>query len=259
MDFGSVRLAALKGIAALLLLAGLGLGAASAAEDQPFDETQINTIEGVIRSYLRNNPEVIIDALRAYEQKQKRVAAAAVRERMAASRQELERSPDDFVGGNPDGDLSVIEFFDYRCPYCKRVIPQLVELREADKGLRFVYKEFPILGADSVIASRAAIASRAQGKYEVFHDALMSSRGQLNEKAVVQIAAEVGLDVERLLKDMQTPAVSDVIARNYALAKALGITGTPSFVIGDAVVRGAVTGAELGRRVAEARANCLTC
>jgi len=255
----SVRLAALRAAAALLVLAGLGLGAAGAAEDQPFDESQIDTIEGIIRSYLRNNPEVIIDALRAYDQEQERLAAATQRQRLAERRQELERSPGDFVGGNPDGDVSVVEFFDYRCPYCKRVMPQLLELRQTDVGLRFVYKEFPILGPDSMIAARAAIAARAQGKYEPLHDALMSSRGQLSEAAVLQVAAEVGLDVERLLKDMNAPEVNDIIARNYALAQALGITGTPSFVIGDNVVRGAVSGAELKRRVAEARDNCATC
>ncbi len=250
----------LKGLAAALsLLAGLGFGAALAAEDQSFDDAQINTIEGVIRSYLRNNPEVIIDALRAYDQEQKRLAEVAVRERMAERRQELERDAGDFVGGNPDGDISLIEFFDYRCPYCKRVVPQLVELRQSDKNLRLVYKEFPILGPDSVVAARAAIASRAQGKYQAFHDAMMASRGKLTELAVLQIAAEVGLDVERLVDDMQAPEVQDIIARNYALAQALGITGTPSFVIGDNLVRGAVSGAELKRRIAEARDNCETC
>jgi protein-disulfide isomerase len=245
--------------ATLLLLAGLGFGAALAAEDRSFDDAQIETIEGVIRSYIRNNPEVIIDALRAYDQEQKRLASVAARQRMADRRQELERDAGDFVGGNPDGDISLIEFFDYRCPYCKRVLPQMVELRKSDKKLRIVYKEFPILGPDSVIASRAAIASRAQGKYQAFHDAMMASRGKLTEAAVLQIAAEVGLDVERLLNDMQAPEVGDIIARNFSLAQALGITGTPSFVIGDNLVRGAVNGAELKRRIAEARSNCETC
>ena len=236
----------LKGLAAALsLLAGLGFGAASAAEDQSFDDAQINTIEGLIRSYLRNNPEVIIDALRAYDQEQKRLAAVAVRDQMAERRQQLERDAGDFVGGNPDGDISLIEFFDYRCPYCKRVVPQLVE--------------FPILGPDSVVAARAALASRAQGKYQAFHDAMMTSRGKLTEVAVMQIAAEVGLDVGRLVNDMKAPEVQDTIARTYALAQALGITGTPSFVIGDSLVRGAVSGAELKRRIAEARDSCETC
>lgn len=250
----------LKGLAAALsLLVGLGFGAASAAEDQSFDDAQINTIEGLIRSYIRNNPEVIIDALRAYDLEQKRLAAVAVRDQMAERRQQLERDAGDFVGGNPDGDISLIEFFDYRCAYCKRVLPQMVELRKSDKKLRIVYKEFPILGPDSVIASRAAIASRAQGKYQAFHDAMMTSRGKLTEVAVMQIAAEVGLDVGRLVNDMKAPEVQDTIARNYALAQALGITGTPSFVIGDSLVRGAVTGAELKRRIAEARDSCETC
>lgn len=252
-----VRFAVLATAATLLLLTSLG--AARAAEDPPFDEYQIDTIEGIIRSYLRSHPEVVIDALRAYDEEQKRVAAETLRKRMAERRQELERSPNDFVGGNPEGDVSVVEFFDYRCPYCKRVMPGLEELRQSDMGLRFVYKEFPILGPDSVLAARAAIASRAQGKYESFHNALMSSRGELSREAVVQIAAEVGLDVERLVKDMSAPEVENIIARNYALARALGITGTPSFVIGDNLVRGAVTTAELQRRIAEARDSCETC
>ena len=133
-----------------------------------------------------------------------------------------------------------MEFFDYNCPYCRRVAPTVTELEQADPDLRLVYKEFPILGPGSQFAARAALASRRQGKYVAFHHALMQATEQVTEETVMEVARAVGLDLEQLRADMQEPAIQQAIARNLQLADALGITGTPSFIIGEEVVPGAV-------------------
>jgi protein-disulfide isomerase len=157
------------------------------------------------------------------------------------------------VGGNPSGDITLVEFFDYNCPYCRRVAPTVTDLIEDDPNLRLVYKEFPILGPGSQFAARAALASRAQGKYSEFHETLMNAGRQVNEDSVIEIAREVGLDVDRLAQDMEDPAIEAAIARNLALANTLGITGTPSFVIGDEIVPGAVDRATLEGLITQAR------
>lgn len=162
---------------------------------------------------------------------------------IAARGDEIYNDPDSPVGGNPAGDVTIVEFFDYNCPYCREVADVLGELERADANLRFVYKEFPILGADSDLAARAALAAHRQGKYLEFHKALMTSRLVANQTAVMQIAETVGLDVERLKADMEDPALASIVARNLALALALRIRSTPSFVIADQVYAG---GGELG-------------
>jgi protein-disulfide isomerase len=154
---------------------------------------------------------------------------------------------------NPGGDVAVVEFFDYRCGYCKSMAPLLSEVASADRGVKVVLKELPILGRDSETAARAAIASRAQSKYPEFHAALMASRGRLGEREVMRLAGEVGLDLERLRRDMDDPAVDNEIAANRRLAAALKIDGTPGFVVGDRLAPGALSAAELRKLVAEAR------
>ncbi len=256
------RLPAVAALAAALALVPPAAGAQQSSPVAPqefFEPGEVLAIESIVRNYLIAHPEIIIESLQAYDREQKQAAAAKEFEQLAALREALERDPDSVVGGNPDGDVSVIEFFDYRCPYCKRVLSTLTELRRKDRDVRVVYKEFPILGPDSLVASRAAIASRAQGKYLEFHDALMGSRGKLTEKAVFQIAGEVGLDVERLFDDMRAPEVNDILSRNYALAQTLGVRGTPAFIIGDRIIRGAVGLDQLQSAVEQARENCQTC
>ena len=149
-----------------------------------------------------------------------------------------------------------MEFFDYRCPYCRRSLAAVRAILEEDANVRFVFKEFPVLGPDSVVASRAAIVAQRQdpGKYMAFHRALMSARGALDKAAVLQIAAEVGLEPERLGAAMDSPEVAAVIDRNYGLAGALGINGTPTFIIGDVLVPGAIDVDAFRAIIAEVRA-----
>jgi protein-disulfide isomerase len=207
-----------------------------------------------VRSYLLNNPEVIVESLRLLETRKRTSAEAEVNAALAAREAEILRDPDSPVGGNPDGDVTLVEFADYNCPYCRRVAPTIVEAEAADPQLRIVYKEIPILGPNSVFAAKAALAARQQGKYLDFHRTLMNVRGVAAEGLVLAMAKKVGLDVEKLKTDMEAPSIQAAIDRNLALARALGINGTPSFVIGDKIVSGAIDLKRIQRLIASARA-----
>lgn len=207
-----------------------------------------------VRDYLLNNPEVIVESLQRRETRRRASAEAEVRAALAARKEEILRDPDSPVGGNPDGDVTLVEFADYNCPYCRRVAPTLVEAVGADPELRIVYKEIPILGPNSVFAAKAALAAQRQGKYVDFHRALMNAKGVAAEGLVFAIAAKVGLDVEQLKADMEAPWVQAGIDRNLALSRALGINGTPSFVVGDRIVSGAIDLNAIQQLIARARA-----
>ncbi|MEX0696252.1 MAG: DsbA family protein [Dongiaceae bacterium] len=197
--------------------------------------------------------EDALDALRALERRPRHLDPTQFRRQVAAHRDELLHDPGSPVGGNRGGDVTVVEFFDYRCGYCIAMAPRLETLLEADHGLRFVYKEWPILGPMSEFAARAALAARRQGRYEDFHSALMRLRGRLTEATVFNAARRLGLDPERLRADMKSPEIDRVLRDNRALAAELGITGTPAFVIGDRLVPGAVPLGELKAVIAAAR------
>ena len=230
--------------------AALPLGPLSAAEITP---EQRQAIEGVIHDYLMQNPEVLIEALRAAEDKASRDADAKAALVLKDRRGEVFNDPATPVGGNPQGDVTIVEFFDYRCPYCKQVQPTLQKLLDEDHKLRFVFKEMPVLGAPSVTAAHAALAARLQGKYETFHAAMMATKGQITDEAVYQVARSVGLDVDRLKRDMAAPEIEQAVKANLALAKALEIHGTPGFIIGEHIVPGAIDLDALKDLVADAR------
>jgi len=236
---------------ALLLLTTLG-GPVAAAADQTREPSR-EAVERIIREYLLSHPEVLEEALGALQQR--RAATERQRQTEALKRHEndLLRDPAAPVGGNPGGDATVVEFFDYRCGYCKTVAPVVRQLLQRDRQVRFVYKELPVLGPDSVVASRAALAAVAQGRYAALHDALLDAREPLSRPVVLKIAAQVGLDVGRLEKDMDAPETLALIRRNQELARAIGIRGTPAFVVGGQVVPGAVDLATLERLVEQTR------
>lgn len=231
----SISRCARMALAAAFVL-GLMALPSSAAEDIKPEQTK--AVEKIVRDYLIQNPEIIVEALEAYKKKQKQAEADATRRTLAERKAELRRDPGSPVGGDPSGDVALIEFFDYRCGVCKRVHPIVAELMRTDKKIRRVYKEWPILGSDSVFAARAALASRRQGKYFVFHNAMMEAKRSLTPAVVFTIAAKVGLNVKRLKRDIESPEIDAILKRNFALADALKLTGTPSFVIGDELLRG---------------------
>jgi len=213
---------------------------APAAPQRSTAVAELDPFEQRVREYLLKNPEIIMEALQILQERQRAAEAENLKRTIAERSDELLHDPVAPVGGNPAGDVTLVEFFDYNCPYCRRVAPTIAELEQADSDLRVVYKEFPILGPGSQFAARAALASRKQGRYAPFHDALMHADGQLTAEAVVAIARTVGLDLEQLREDMRDPAIDRAITRNHRLAGELGITGTPSFVIGDRIIPGAV-------------------
>jgi protein-disulfide isomerase len=242
------RLVAATAIALAVLAA---VPARGVAAEPPLTRAQV---EEIVREYLLKHPEVVMESLRAMEERQREAQHQAARAAIAARQGDLLRDAASPVAGNPNGDVTVVEFFDYRCRYCKAVAPTLKQLLAQDPKVRLVYKEFPILGPESLVASRAALAARAQGKYQPFHDALMSATGPLTKAEVLRIAGSVGLDVAALEKAMASPDIDRALEKNRALASALGLRGTPAFVIGTEIVPGAVPLERLKELVARARA-----
>ncbi|MDE1904667.1 MAG: DsbA family protein [Alphaproteobacteria bacterium] len=241
-------------IAVLITLAAAFATPATAAA-QSFSPAQQQEIDRLIHDYLQQHPEAVMGALKASQQQADNARAAAAKKVIAAKRDELLHDPNSVVAGNPNGDVTLVEFFDYRCPYCKAIEPSLEALIKEDGKLRVVYKEFPILGPTSVVASRAAIAARQQGKYTAFHDRMMALKGNIDADAVMKVAEASGLDVTKLKHDMAAASVGQIIQRNYTLADALGIDATPALVIGDQLTMGAVDIDGLRQLIADARKN----
>ena len=207
----------------------------------------------IIREYLLERPEVLEEAmiaLRARRQEEKRARTQAAIADNRAALLSHEMSP---VSGNPDGDVTLVEFFDYACGYCKRSLSVMINLLRNDPQLRIVWKEFPVLGPVSRIAARASMAAARQGRYLAFHEAVMGSRDGLSEDALLAMAGRVGLDVGRLQQDMADPAIQAYLEETHQLARELGIDGTPAFLVGDTLVPGAVGEARLKQLIAEAR------
>lgn len=249
----------LKPIRALLIaVIALFVLPAQAAE---FNDAQKKELGDIIRQYLLENPEVVRDAMQELERKQQEAEDAARTDTLKTLAAEIFRSKDDLIGGNPNGKVTMVEFFDYNCGYCKRAFPDVMKMIDADKDLKLVMKEFPILGAGSVYAARAALASRKQGKYWEYHMALMAHEGRIDEAVADQIAEATGLDVKKLKADMETDEVNQVIGRNMQLADSLKIQGTPAFIIDETVIPGAVGYEALAAVVKQIRDNggCKLC
>ncbi len=213
-----------------------------AVAEGSFTDAQKQEMHTIIRDYLLENPALLnemITKLQAAEQaKQEEMAQAAISD----NKDKIFRSPNDMVFGNPAGSVTMVEFFDYNCGYCKRAMAEVLRLTEEDKDLRIVMKEFPILSEGSVIAAHAALAARKQDKYKELHMALMGAQGGIdNQEKVLEVAREAGLDVDKLKADMEADrAASDkVIDETRELAQTLGINGTPAFIIDDTLVPGA--------------------
>jgi protein-disulfide isomerase len=238
-------------LCAALAAAGWGPLAVKAADQAPPLPRQ--QIEQIVHDYIMAHPDVLIAALRQAEDKLHKDDEAKASKAVAEHKNEVFNDPATPVGGNPHGNVTLVEFFDYRCPYCKQVEPSLEAMLKQDPQLRLVYKEFPILGPASLTAAKAAIAAQAQGKYDAFHAAMMAAHGNITDDTVYRIAGSVGLDIDRLKHDMASPAVAQAIKANLKLADTLDIRGTPAFVIGNKMVPGAVSLDELKGIVADAR------
>lgn len=219
----------------------------------PADQLSEADIKKLALEAILENPEIVMEAVAILQQRDAETQEQERGQVLNQSRQDLENDPNAPVLGNPEGDAVVVEFFDYNCPYCKQAAPDVKALIAADPDVKVVYREWPILGEGSVFAARAALASRAQDLYDEFHWALMDIKGRAEEGSVLRAAEEVGLDIERLRADMEDPDVAEHIATSMRLAQSLGFNGTPSFVIGDALVPGVVPLSDLEKFVARAR------
>jgi protein-disulfide isomerase len=236
-----------------LLLAGAGLLLGGRAMAQSFSEAQRQEIVSILREALRRDPSILRDAFQAIQEAEERERSGAQRAAIAANREALFNDPESPVRGNPRGDVTIVEFFDVRCPYCKRLHGELAGLLRRDRELRIVMKDLPILGPQSVVAARALLAAQRQGKYVELFDALMSVRGEPTD-AVIRAAAErLGIDHARLRREMDDPAIQRRIEANIALARALRIEGTPALVIGETLIPGVLPMAQLEQLIAEQR------
>jgi len=208
-----------------------------------------NQVKKLALDAILENPEIIMQAVAILQQREKDRAASGAN----TVRLQLESDPNAPNLGNLEGDVTVVEFFDYNCPYCRSAGETMQALLAADANVRVIYREWPILGDDSVIAARAALAAREQGKYEAFHWALMNGEGRVTEAVIFKVARDLGMDIAQLEADMVSPAVEAHIALSNALAQQLGFTGTPAFIVGDKTAPGMLSFDEITILVAEAR------
>ncbi len=227
-------------------------GPSGAQELSVADMTEAD-IKALALEAILENPGIVMEAVAILQARDAEAAEAQAEATLSANRDTLENDPNAPVGGNPDGSVTVVEFFDYNCGFCRRAAPEMDALLAADADVRVVYREWPILSEGSVFGARAALAAREQGMYDEMHEALMTSRAKVDETTALRIAGDLGLDVERLRADMESEAVTAHLATTQELATSLGFTGTPSFVIGDTRVPGFVETSELQRIVDEAR------
>lgn len=204
------------------------------------DASLRRSIEQVVEDYIRGRPEVIKQALIALETKRHAVEKERVKAAIIELRNQLQNDATSLAAGNPAADVTLIEFFDYRCGFCRKAHGTITQLLKDDPRIRVVYKDLPVLGEDSVFAAKVALAARAQGKHYALHEALLSAKTDLTAVEVMKIAGRVGLDTKKLAAAMSDPALNGIIDRNRALAQAVGVSGTPAFVIGSELVPGAI-------------------
>ena len=233
------RFSFVQSVCVTLVLSASGVSV-SASETTSASVPSQDLTDAVIERYIRTHPEVIMQSLQALRVKQEAEQRERHKAALAARQDELLHDPASPVSGNPKGEITVIEFYDYRCGYCRKAAPAVTELQKQDSRVRVVYKDFPILGEPSELAAKAALASQVQGKHQAFHEALFASHADMTKDEILKIAAGVGLDATRLEADMANPEWEAVIEKNRTLAHELGISGTPGFIVGTELVPGAL-------------------
>ena len=250
-------------LTALLAAAAFAFAGATSVSAQTFSEPQRGEIEKIIKDYLLKHPEVLQEAMAELEKRQAVAEAEKARSAVKNHSEAIFNSPRQVTLGNPQGDVTFVEFFDYNCGYCKRALDDMNALMAKDPKLKVVLKEFPVLGPGSTEAAKVAVAVRMQDKtgkkYLEFHQKLLTGRGQADRARALAVAKEVGLDMARLEKDLKSEEIDATLAESMKLAEALGLNGTPSYVIGNDVVVGAVGLATLKEKINNARCGKATC
>jgi protein-disulfide isomerase len=226
--------------------------AGSGAEDVPATAMSRSDVEKIVRNYLMENPEVILESVNRMKAKEEDQRLVDLKDNAKKHAAALYKEAEPIVAGNPNGDVTIVEFFDYRCPYCKKGKQTVVDFLKQDGNVRLVLKEYPILSPESELAARAAVASVAQGKYWDFHLALMGAE-ELSEDAIFAIAKDAGIDVAKLKTDMASSKVEARLKDVQKLGQAVGVDATPTFFIGDQPFTGVMTLDELKGAVSAAR------
>lgn len=241
--------------ALLTLLVGLALTPAHAQQSR-FNEAEQRAIGEIVREYLLGNPEVLQEAISELERRNVEAQQAARATVLQSEHGKIFRSAADYVIGNPNGDVTLVEFLDYNCGYCKQAVGDVKELIRTDPKLRVVLKDFPVLGPGSLQASQVALAAKYQlrtDQLSAFHLKLMELKGTVNEDRAKGLAKEIGLDMARLEQDAKRPEVAAAIKFNVELGDKLGVTGTPAFIVGEEVISGAVGFRPLQEAIANTR------
>ena len=224
-----------------------------------FTPQQVSALQGIIKDYLISNPDVMVEITKEIEKRQQVLQAAEHQKLIADNKASIFSRPGDFVYGNAKGDVTVVEFFDYNCGWCKKAIDDVVKLTKADPKVRVVMKEFPIFGEASSLAAKAAMASVKQGKYWEFHTALMREK-QVTKENLFPIAEKVGLNVAKLMTDMADPKLEEALKETTQIAQALGIEGTPGFIVDSKINVGYLPAEGLQQMIGEIRkAGCQMC
>ena len=219
---------------------------------RPISKQETAAIEKVVREYLLKNPKVLREAMQALEQQEARDRREALAKNLKSLKTDIYNDVTSPVAGNPNGDVTVVVFFDYNCGYCKTTLPELDGLVKKDPQLRVIYKEFPIMSNDSQFAAQAAMAAAKQGKYLEFHRALFST-DSTTEASIRSISDRLKLDYAKLQADMKDPKLNEALLRNSSIASQLGIQGTPGYIVGDQIIPGAIDAVALGNLVAVER------
>jgi protein-disulfide isomerase len=228
----------LRAGAMALALCALSASSLTAAPTKSFSDTQRSDIELIVHDYLVKHPEVLVEAMNELQAKEDAASKSRVADILKSKPNEVYNDGYSFVAGNPKSQITLVEFFDYNCGYCRKAYEKMMALAAPTSKVRFIFKEYPILTPESETASKAAMAAARQGKYLEFHRGLMSYPGKVNDHAIDDVATKIGLDVNRMHKDMKDPKIAAQIDANHKIAEKLNIDGTPSFIIGDQLLGG---------------------
>jgi protein-disulfide isomerase len=237
------------------IVSGLIIAVAAAQQPQsegPRQAIEKPAIEEIVKQYILQHPEVLVESVRLYQERERTAQREWSKQAVLANLNDLQRDPSSPVAG-PDGGITVVEFFDYRCGYCKRAEPAVAKVLADHPEVRFIFKEFPILGPESSLGAKAGLAAARQGGYLKFHQALMTLPGPITMHVIEELAGRQGLDVSKLKRDMQSSEVQSVLARNRELGIKLGVNATPTFVVGSESVSEALDDATFERILAQAK------
>ena len=236
---------------AICLISLLSQIHAQAKLEETFSKNQTEQIFTLIERYINNNPEIVLRALEKIQSKEKEELATEQKKQIDQNKELLFSSPNGMILGNPEGTTSIVEFFDYQCGYCKKMLRVLIKATNDNPDLRVILKEYPILGAMSLTAAQASLASLKQDKYKYFHQSLMLMNGRISERAIFKVAKEVGLNIEKLKSDMTDPEIFSIINSTRELGQKLAIRGTPALVINNEIIPGAISLNRLRNLLAE--------